>query len=86
MERIGEDDSDEEAFLQDLWEEGGVIKRTSYSVFSSRPWYPWTRLRTLWSTGEKGVEVGDLYRPHNSHAGPKKGHTLQMIREERSPG
>ena len=23
MERIGEDDSDEEAFLQDLWEEGG---------------------------------------------------------------
>ena len=41
LERIGEDDPDEEAFLQDLWEEGEVfIKRTSYAVFSSRPWYP----------------------------------------------
>ena len=40
MERIGEDDPDEEAFLQELWEEEEVHKRTSYAVFSSRPWYP----------------------------------------------
>ena len=38
--RIGEDDPDEETFLQDLWEEGRFIKLTSYSVFSSLPWYP----------------------------------------------
>ena len=25
LERIGEDDPDEEAFLQDLWEEGGGV-------------------------------------------------------------
>jgi hypothetical protein len=64
----------------------GVTKRTSYSVFSSRPWYPWTRLRTLWSTGEKGVEVGDLYRLQKSRAGLHKGHTPQMIREGCNPG
>jgi hypothetical protein len=34
LERIGEDDSDEEAFLQDLWEEGGSpsVQATPFSA------------------------------------------------------